>query len=707
MPTRDGRWSRCCPGCAGCLVLVTSRRRLTGLRARHGAENLALDVLPPGQAAQLFATMSGRAGNDRDAAAIDDLVALCGYLPLAICLLAAKLRPEPHWRVGDLVRELTQSSWRLAQMSADDVAVAAAFSLSYRKLPAARRRLFRRLGLHPGTDLETYAAAALDGVTPGEARRHLNELYHEHLLDQPLLGRFRMHDLIREFARSQGERDPADDRARSFGRLVSYYTAGARAADRQLLPPADGLDDDAGPAADQHVDTVPCQPALPELPTRHAALAWLRAEQANLLGVAALADHHQLVALAAAMATYLRRTGPWEPALALHRAAAAAAHRLGDRAARATALRDLGVVQRLSGNYADAHEALGRSYEIFRDLGDRRGMADLRTCLAAAQRRAGDPRTAARHLAEALALFEALNDARGQAVALCELGVVRHMAGDHEGSVDALRRCLALHRELGDLRGQATALTQLGCAEQLTGQYQHAVNAYERALDLYQDLEDRHGRARALNYLGVVRSQIGEFAAAQGALTEALGLHRELGYRVGEANALLYLGIVQCRTGDTSSAERTLTLALALHRDLGNRMAEADVLDQFGVLRRLTGDYEAAAESHRRALAMYREVGDGLGEAEVHNNMGTLYLMWDEPCAAQGHFRRALRLARQAHNPREEATAIEGSGRCAVRLGEPRAAVSRLRRAAAGYQRIGAIHAARNVAKLIDDLTRP
>jgi tetratricopeptide (TPR) repeat protein len=695
------------PGAPGCLVLVTSRRRLTGLTAHHAAENLALDNLPPDQAAALFATMSGRCATGRDGDAIGQIVSLCGYLPLAICLLAARLRPERRWQVGDLVRELARSKDRLAALRADDVAVEAAFGLSYRQLPAARQRFFRRLGLHPGTDVDAFAGAALDGITPAAAQEHLDELYLDHLLDQPLLGRYRMHDLVRDYTRTLADQDPSADRAQSLARLVAYYQAGARTADGLSRPWACGSADGDTPVGEPAASSDLEPPVLPEMSTRQQAQAWMTTEQTNLFACAtmlsATADHRRLVALAAAMATHVRSAGPWGQAVVLHEAAAAAARQIGDPSGHANALRDLGVVHRLSGDYAVAGDVLSHACEIYSELGDQRGTAYALTCLAGARWRAGDRPSAARHLQEALVLFESLGDPYGTADALNELGVVRYMDGDHLGAVEALRQAQVLHRDLGNPQGQATALTQFGCAQQLTGEYASVVEAYRQALAIYEDLGDRYGRARALNYLGYVLSQVGDYPGAYAALDEALALHRDLGYRPGEANALLYLGIVHCRTRDLGSAERSLHEALALYRDLGSKAEYADALNNIGVLRRLTGDYEGAADAHAQALGMYRQLADELGQAEVQNCLGALQLARERPRQALDHYRRALRLARRAHNPREEAAAIEGSGLCAFRLGD-RTAVGKLRKARAAYQRIGAVDAARIVDELIGSL---
>src|SRR5262249_19844632 len=141
------------PGAPGCLVLVTSRRRLSAL---EDVRSMTLGTLPPADAAELLMRLGAPAGGS-----VLDLVMLAGCLPLAIGLLAGRPRSHPAWTVGHLVSTLEASRDRLSEMQAEHVAVEAAFELSYRDLPPDLQRLFRRLGLHPGREIDRYAAAAL------------------------------------------------------------------------------------------------------------------------------------------------------------------------------------------------------------------------------------------------------------------------------------------------------------------------------------------------------------------------------------------------------------------------------------------------------------------------------------------------------------------------------------------------------------------
>ncbi|MGW2961775.1 NB-ARC domain-containing protein [Streptomyces sp. NPDC001220] len=149
------------PGGSGCLVLVTSRKRL----AAHEEVVLPVEALPPDHAVDLFVRLSGRPADALDRDALEELARLCGYLPLGVSLLAARLRHHPSWSAEDLRERLVAARHRLGELRAGDRAIAATFELSYRDLPPEQQHFFRWLGFYPGTDLDVYVGAVLGAVS--------------------------------------------------------------------------------------------------------------------------------------------------------------------------------------------------------------------------------------------------------------------------------------------------------------------------------------------------------------------------------------------------------------------------------------------------------------------------------------------------------------------------------------------------------------
>ncbi len=674
------------PGRGSSLVLVTSRRHLYAL---DEATAISLDILPPAEAAELLTHLAGRAGLRPDDQAVAQITRLCGYLPLAIGMVAGQLRHHPAWSVARRAAELAAAVDRVGLMATENVSVGAAFDLSYANLTPGQQRLFRRLGLHPGADIDGYAAAALDGADLATACGGLEALYDHYLLTEPTQGRYRLHDLIREHASALAARDDSrGDRDRATARLLDYYQHAAARAGALIAR-------STRPAPATAADAVPAE--VPALSDFEQALAWARAERASLV---ACLDHAstagqqvRVITLTAGIAGLLRRDGPWAEAITRHTTAAEAARRLGDRLGQASALTDLGEVHCMTGDYSAAALALGQALGLYRDLGHRLGEANDLSCLGLVRYMTGDYRAAAQALEQALGLYRDVGDQRGEANALHHVGIVRWLTGDYPAAALALEHALDLYRYLGDRAGQANTLLQLGGLQYTTDDYRAAAAALKQALGLYRGFGDRAGQANALTYLGQVRRMTGDFRAAIRAQEQALDIDRDLGSRLGQASAIHELGIVRRLTGDFPAAIQAQEQALGTYLDLGIRTGQASALHQLGIVRRLTGDYPAAAHALDQALGIYRILGERGGEAAALNETGTLHRVRDELAEAEGCHRGALKLARSIASSWNEAHAVAGLGRCALAAGHATQAKHLLRQALEIFQRIGAADA--------------
>ena len=625
------------PGTGSNLVLVTSRRHLTAL---EDATAISLDTLPPDEAAALLVRLAGRAGLSPDDPAVAEITRLCGWLPLAIGMVARQLHHHPAWSLQRRAAELAAAVDRLELLATENLSVAAAFGMSYADLTGEQQRLFRRLGLHPGADIDAYAAAALDGTSLAAARRGLEALYDQYLIAEPAQDRYRLHDLIREHARALAARlDPDRDRDDATTRLLDYYQHTTARADTLLAP-------QARPALAPADGAIPA-PA-PDLADREQALAWARAERANLLACLDYATgtghHARVIALAAGTAALLRHDGPWVEALARHITAVRAAQHLGDQLGQANALIDLGDVRRATGDYPGAAQALEEALGIYQDLGDRLGQANALTFLGEVRKPTGDYPGAAQALEEALGIYQDLGDRLGQAHALSQLGDLRRMTGDVRSATGHLEEALGIRRDLGDRRGQGSTLTNLGMMRRMTGDFPGAAQALEEALAIYQDLGDRLGQANALTFLGEVRQLTRDYRGAAQALDEALSTYRDIGNRRGQANAVACLGMVRRATGDYPSAAQALDEALSTYRDIGNRGGEVTTLNEVGVLHRLCGDLRQARSCHQQALDLARQIGSSWDEAHALAGLGRSALAVGDAANAEERLRQALEI---------------------------------------------------------------
>ncbi|MDV6291173.1 hypothetical protein R2F25_37710 [Streptomyces sp. UP1A-1] len=226
--------------------------------------------------------------DDEPLAALD-ILHLCGFLPLAVRIAAARLRHRQQWTAAHLADRLRDQRRRLAELSTSERGVAAAFAMSYQQLETEQRRMFRLLGLHPGPDVGSRAAAALAGVTPERAERLLEDLLDAHMVRQDEADRYTLHDLLRQYAHAlaEDEESPAARRA-ALTRLFDHCVAGASAAAALLFPEDPRTDAPGLPPADAPAPPpadASDAPGAPPVPLRDAreAEAWLDAERAGLV----------------------------------------------------------------------------------------------------------------------------------------------------------------------------------------------------------------------------------------------------------------------------------------------------------------------------------------------------------------------------------------------------------------------------------------
>jgi DNA-binding SARP family transcriptional activator/tetratricopeptide (TPR) repeat protein len=669
------------PGAPGCLVMVTSRKRLTGLDEAH---SLALDVLPQADASALFHQIAGPGRVPADHPAVPELTALCGNLPLAVRILAARLRHRRALPVEDLVRVLRDDGSRLGLLQDDDRNLTAVFESSYAALPAAEQRMFRVLGQVPGPDFDDYAAACLADTDRATAERLLQTLLDHNLLAQYVPGRYQFHDLVRLYARSLtlAGAGPSEEGDAALERLLDYYQFTTHAADHFLA-----RHDRSATAAS------PIRPvAVPDLPDQSHALAWLRAERRNLLAAVAWTGESgqpvRLIALTADLAAFLQQEGPWPTADALQHAAVDAAHAIGDRRGEANALCELGCVMQLNVDFAGGAKLQVQALAIFQELGDRLGEANALCDVGRAQYPVGQYAAASEMLEQALAIYQELDCLHGQGNTFFDLGRVRYSTGHVHAAIELHDQSVAIRRRLGDRLGEADALSEIGRVRLVIGDISGASAPLEQALATFRELGSRLGTAETLRNIARMRQLTGDFSAAAGLMEEAHSIYESLGHRYGMGYALFGMGQAEVSAGDLVGAADHLEQALAIFLGLDHRHGEANALQDLGRLRLAAGDLSAAADLLERSLKAFQDVSDPQGEAEVLTITGALLARTDGPDQALAAYRRALDLAAPIPSPVDEARALEGIGRCMLELGDRAEALTSLRQAVALYQRI-------------------
>ncbi|GIG92092.1 AfsR/SARP family transcriptional regulator [Plantactinospora endophytica] len=515
------------PGAAGCATVVTSRNRLAGLVAIDGARPVGLDLFSPTEARRFLAR---RLGADRVAdepAAVDEITARCARLPLALAVVAARAAAHRGFRLADLVAELRTAGGSLDPFDGGEPAadVRAVLSWSYRALSPAAARLFRLVGLHPGPELTTPAAAGTAGLAASAARRLLTELAQAHLLDERSPGRYSLHDLLRAYAVEQAEVEevPAERRA-AAGRLLDHYLHTAYAADRLLYPHRDPI-----------VLAEPVPGAGPEPFAEQAgARAWLRAEHRTLHALVDWAgrtgfDRH-CWELAWSLTSFFNLSGYWHDQVAVQRTALEAAARVGDEAAQAHVHRNLGRAQTQLGRLDQARTHLAEASRLFVAVGDRANQAQTRVNIARILEQQGRHLEALHHDQRSLDLYRECGHLTGQARALNNIACMLTRLGEYDQARELCRQALRLNDEIGNRHGAATNWQSLGYLDCAAGAYRSAVAGCRRALDLFDEVGDRAGAAETLTCLGEALRGSGEIRAAVRAWERALLLLDEMGH---------------------------------------------------------------------------------------------------------------------------------------------------------------------------------
>ncbi|MCF3133417.1 AfsR/SARP family transcriptional regulator [Streptomyces olivochromogenes] len=516
------------PGASGCLVIVTSRSRLTGLVARHGARPFALGLLSAAESRELLIRRLGGSRVDAEPEAADAIVGRCAGLPLALAIVAARAALHPGFRLADIAAEL-----RAGRGGLDAFAVGhdtgsdarAVFSWSYQALSPEAAVLFRRLALHPGPDLSTAVAAALAGAPRRQVRALLTELTGASLLIEHAPGRFVFHDLLRAYAHELvTHQDSAAERDAVVLRMNDHYLHTAHHASAVLGPFRETI-----PLA---ASTTDCGPL--RFNDSLQATAWLRTERHVLRSVvehAADHGHHDHAwRTAYALDLYFDRLGYRHDLMEINKAALRAARALGDPVGQAHALRSLGFGHTRFGHEDEALRLLGRALELFRQAGDAFGEARTRRALAYQANRSERYDVSLDHYTRAGGLYRSLGHRSGEASVLNEIGWTYILLDDLERALEHCEKSVSLHQEVGDLNGEASAQDSVGYALHHLGAYEAAVGRFERAVELYREIGSGFLEADTLRHLGDAHRAAGDHGPAREAWAAALALLEEGGH---------------------------------------------------------------------------------------------------------------------------------------------------------------------------------
>ncbi|MFD7642399.1 BTAD domain-containing putative transcriptional regulator [Kitasatospora sp. NPDC059795] len=470
------------PSSPNCLAIVTSRRRLVNL---DGAAQLSIGQLPPEEGVALVERIVGVERCAAEPEAVAQLVSLCGGLPLALRIAAARLRHRRHWTFGHLVMRLSVRPTGLDELSTGDRDVVESLKLSFLVLRPEQQRAFRLLGLNPGSDIEVGAAAALFGTAFEEAERILESLIDVHLLEQPEFGRFSFHDLVRDFARSlaASSAEPQEDAAR-FAALVDYYVAAAEAAADVLFPGR----------LRYLAEPVPAEPYVLPAWTPQLALKWFDRERRNLIALLRAASdaglHRQAAGLPRNLGAYLTLQEHPQELLEVNEISVAAARRLGDKLLLRLSLTNAGLGHWLSGLCGKGIKYLEEALELAIEIGDRHGQAACLSRLGSFHNSLGRSQEALHYLRRALPILRSLSDHREEANALNAISSALNVLCQHKEAEKAAFMALKLGRRMSNLSDEALALLNIAEAQLGLAEWEMAIHRFQQAADTYAQLRN-------------------------------------------------------------------------------------------------------------------------------------------------------------------------------------------------------------------------
>ncbi|MFE5240902.1 MULTISPECIES: AfsR/SARP family transcriptional regulator [unclassified Streptomyces] len=557
------------PGTAGCAALVTSRVRMVDLAGAHLVD---LDVMSPEEALQLFTRIVGdeRVSTEREAAL--DVVAACGFLPLAIRIAASRLASRRTWTVSVLAAKLADERRRLDELQAGDLAVKATFELGYGQLEPAQARAFRLLGLADGPDISLAAAAALLNLDLHAAEDVLESLVDTSLLESAAPGRYRYHDLVRLYARACAERDehPPVERELALSRLLDFYlstAAGVYALERP------------GERVLEHFSRT-VHPGL-TFQVREAALDWLFSESSGLLACARQSAASGMPRRAADLlmaVVDIGESGANSRQFATAATAVSeAARESGDARAEGRARTMLAHVLSVSGRFAAADTEAQQALELGRLAHDPVSLAQApnqRGIIALYENRHTDAET---HLTAALAAFRADGNKPGEASALCNLSRVHLATGRTASAVELAQMGVGIYET--DASGLALRLANgkyaLGLALSGSGRTDLALATLTDAMSIFRDSRQQLWHGMTLFRLAELHLAIRQPANAASHAEQALVILRGIGGEWRRGNVLVALGRALVGIGQTDRAQVCWSEALSIFEDLGSPEADS------------------------------------------------------------------------------------------------------------------------------------
>ncbi|MEU8033799.1 tetratricopeptide repeat protein [Streptomyces sp. NPDC049099] len=631
------------PGTGPSIVVITSRQRLTAL---DGVVNLRLDVLDRVAAAQLLGALVGHERVAAEPGAAGRIVQLCGMLPLAIRIAGARIAASPHWTLSRFARRLEAK--RLDELRTEDREVRGAFALTYDRLPEHLKEAFVVLGLHDTAEFPAWSLAAMLHTDVDTAEEMIDALVSAQLVDFSRTDStgtpaFRMHDLIRDYARELLARWSRERMAETRRRLA----AGSLSLTRHALSVAPGGVNFLLLGARTFAAAMPAgaelEPFAPTVEVIESDPARWFGDNTPVLTSAVrrsaeVGDQDLTAQLAFYLAWYFRVGGRLREWQESHQLALDAVTSSGHRGGEAAITRSLGNLSRDARRFTEAIDHFERASALYQEAGDELGTGQTLNHLGDVAMEMSRFDAALRYFADSLAILRRHEGAELiEAYTLNSVGCVHRDRAAFTEAAENFDQALSIFRRRGDRVGEAWCLRCRGENRLNQGLLTQARADFERAVPLFEDLGDRGGGGWNHRALAELHRWCGDHAAAAEHLTSAFELFREVGELLGEAWTALEQAELLMAIGDAAGAVRFWQRAAELFADLDIPRGEAFVQLSAGRLRSagIQPPGTAPDDAFATARDMFRQMGD-------HNNEGWALLGTGTALVREGRLDEAV-----------------------------------------------------------------
>jgi tetratricopeptide (TPR) repeat protein len=564
-------------------ILVTTRNK-TLFSVREG-KHFTLDAFNPEfhESKQLLEQIIGRKFDSVEYEYLDWIADALGHLPLAIDIVANRIRFEPSLSIKNLYEKLTQRGKLIKEIEFERTNLATLFEVSIEVLSVDEQFYYTYLAVFKTLEFSVSDAAMILEISSNEARSFLDRLYNLSLIKIGHTNTFQLHSLQYEFLMSDLPLDTIERHANYFLQVFSQTDIESPNADT-LFPQVN--------------------------------LAWEYYQQY-------FCDDIDLLNFAVVMYPYLNLKGHWEFALSILNFCLVQFDKNNWSSDKVVPLyMNLGEVYRHLGDFKTSIKKLKIALDASYNLSDLSMEADIVGSIGLSKYYMGKYSEAKTDLLHALELCDKHGDVLITGVINNDLGMVYDDLGERETALDHYEEALRIFRKINNKGEEATALGNIGVVYLLSGVFDKALDYLYQALEIDRKVGNRGGEGYTVNNIGVVYRRKGDLEKALSYYKEAQIIHDEVGNTSMSATALNNIGRLYDELGDTDAALDHLVMALEIYRDISNLPNEAVALNNIGKIFLKQNQFDKSMDYFLRALEIVNQIGNKGEKIKVLINLG-------------------------------------------------------------------------------------